>query len=296
MGVSTIINRVTYAGDGTSTAFSFPYYFTVATDLFVHLYDTALGTVSLLVLGADYTITGTPNAQGIYSAGGGVALAVAPAVGKTVVIVRSPVRTQNYSLLQNGLLSSTALVQQIDYLTLLVQRLQDEVSRAARLPDGMGATFDMQLPPGLSLSPGSAIIVKADGTGLDIGPASWQKVVIPYTSIQFGGLNHAITAFQLPKQAILAGIAIKHTTQFSGGAISAIKFDLGVSGSPTKFITQFDGFQAVSDAAVDGNAPNLIGSFSAVTNILLNSTSVGANLSALTAGSLTVYFQYYILP
>jgi hypothetical protein len=63
-----------------------------------------------------------------------------------VVISRFPVETQNYSLVQGAPISPTALVEQMDYLTLLVQSLQDQINRCIKLPAGFGPTFDPNLP------------------------------------------------------------------------------------------------------------------------------------------------------
>ena len=94
-------------------------------------YNVATGLATLAVLGTDYTISGTVNAQGLYPNGGTVNMTVAPTAatataGQVVVIFRNPAFKQNYALLQNGNISSAALVQQMDYLTLLCQRLEDQ--------------------------------------------------------------------------------------------------------------------------------------------------------------------------
>lgn len=172
MGISTTTNRVGYSGNGTTTTFGFAFYFALTTDLLVYTYDTVTGTALLQALNTDYTVTGTQNAQGIYSNGGSVVMTVAPTTGQQLGIIRNPVFTQGYSLLQNGQISSAALVQELDYLTLLVQRLEDQVSRAAILPDGMGASFSTLLPAAIALaaSQNRVLIINAAGTGFDIGP------------------------------------------------------------------------------------------------------------------------------
>lgn len=172
MGVSTTTNRIIYSGDGSTTTFAFAFYFFAQTDLKVWVYDTLLGGATLKVLSSDYTISGTPNAQGLYSSGGSVVFGAAPLSTDKVVIFRSPARVQNFALGQNAIISSSATVQELDYLTLLIQRLDDKVSRAAMLPDGMGATFSNLLPETIALaaSENATLVVNAAGNGFDLGP------------------------------------------------------------------------------------------------------------------------------
>lgn len=171
MGVSSIVNRVAYAGNGVTTTFSFPYYFFSQSDLFVYIYDTILGGISgPKVLNTDYTVTGAVNYQGLYQSGGSVNLLLyVPLATDIVVISREPIEQQNFALLQGGTIPSAALVQQFDYLTLLVQKLQDQVNRCLQLPDGFGEAFSMVLPSNLQLGPGLAPVINAGGTGWQMG-------------------------------------------------------------------------------------------------------------------------------
>src|ERR1700677_3278604 len=98
MGVSSTQNTYTYDGDGSTTAFSFPVYFFETTDLQVFLYDTILGGIVEQTLGVNYSVSGTQNAQGLYSGGGTVTFGTAPVNTSIVVIDRQPPQEQNYVL------------------------------------------------------------------------------------------------------------------------------------------------------------------------------------------------------
>lgn len=174
MGVSSTTNRVVLAGNGISNSFPFPYYFFRQADLLGYVYDTLLGGITgPLVLNTDYTISGTPNAQGLYQNGANfVFSSYVPLITDLVVITRSPIQQQNYSLLFGQNISSTATVQQFDYLTLLVQRLQDQVSRCMQVPDGTGASFSGALPSNIALDPGFVPIVNGAGNGWTLVPAA----------------------------------------------------------------------------------------------------------------------------
>lgn len=165
MAISSVINRVTYSGNGSSAVFSFPYEFTATSDLLTYLYNTVTGVITSQSLNIDYTISATPNAQGIYPTGGSLTFVSAPIGSSVVVITRSPQLTQGYALGQGATISGPALVNQMDYLTLLMQRVNDTVSRAIRLKDGHGATFDVSLPDNISSLAGAVLVVNSSGTG-----------------------------------------------------------------------------------------------------------------------------------
>lgn len=294
MGVSSLNNRATFSGNGVSVSFNFPYYFFLTTDLAVFLYDTAAGTIDPQVLGTDYTISGTPNAQGLYINGANVVFGTAPPTGTGVAVVRIPPEVQNYSLLQNGTISSAAIVQQLDYLTLEIQRLQDLANRSIRLPDGITPAFAMVLPDGTVLSPGGYVRVNQLGTGitLDTSTPPFTKITVPYTDLQTGATTIHFGLFNLPAGAMLTNLAIKHTTAFTGVGITALNASLGIVTDYPRFIPAFDLKASVGDQVFDNVMMNYIASFANVTAIYLSADSTGANLSALSAGSVDIYYSY----
>lgn len=179
MGLSSTTNRVSYVGDGSSATFSFPYYFFTTQDLSVYLYDngsiSGSSVVYPQVLNTNYTISGQQTTQGIFPFGGNVVMNSSVPSNRQIVVTRSPSPINNYVLNQNGNINSLALVQQFDYLTALVQRLQDEVSRSVQLPDGLGTvngnTFNTILPSSLVLaaSGNAPILLNSGATGFQLG-------------------------------------------------------------------------------------------------------------------------------
>lgn len=115
------------------------------------------------------------------------------------------------------------------------------------------------------------------------------KVTLPYTDFQVGSTTKTVTARTLPANRTLFGLIIKHSIAFSGGSISALTVSVGITGEADRFISSFDIFQAVGTAAQD--AVLLLYYPAVATNITVTATAVGANLSALTAGSLDIWFQ-----
>lgn len=174
MGVSSTTNTVISIGDGATTAFPFGFYFFAKANLVVYVYDTILGGITAKTLGVDFTISGTPTAQGLYPNGGVVNFVVAPLATDYVVRTRLPVETQVFNIGQNGVIPSVPLVQQFDYLTLLVQSLQDQVNRCVKLPVGFAPTFNANLPSTSALPANydATLTINATGDGLDLGLSS----------------------------------------------------------------------------------------------------------------------------
>lgn len=295
MGVSSTANRAAYAGNGTTTAFAFPYYFFALTDLKVYAYDSLTGSTSLLVLNTGYTISGTPNSLGLYVNGANVVFSPAPATGTSIVIVRDPPEIQNYSLLQNGLISSTALVQQLDYLTLLIQRLEDQVNRAVTLSDGMPGSFSGSLPATASLLPNSYVQINSTGTGFTLSPNPATGVATSYAAFAAGTAVLSVPLFTLPAGAKLSSLVIKHSAAFAASGLTACFAQVGVTSDPGAFLDGFDVKQAPGDQVFDNVELAYIGSFSGGTIIYLTMNASGANLSALTAGNVSVYYSYRLL-
>ncbi len=119
-------------------------------------------------------------------------------------------------------------------------------------------------------------------------------ITLTYANFQTGALTNTVTARTLPGNRMLSVIVIKHSVAFAGGAISSVRLDVGISGDDDKFITQFSVSQAVSDSAQDSSLAVYYPA--AATGITVKATAVGANLSALSAGSVTLYFSEQVVP
>ena len=164
MTVSSTTNRVTYAGNGATTVFAFPYFFVGASDLLVTKTIVATGAITTTVITTDYTVSGTQAANLTFPSGGSVTMIVAPATGTTLSIVRVPAQTQATHWVDNDPDSAAVKELAFDKLTLLVQRLADLVSRSLSLKDGYANSFDPTLPP---IIPASAYLASNSlGTAL----------------------------------------------------------------------------------------------------------------------------------
>ena len=299
MGVSSTPNRIAYQGDGVTTnpVFSFPYYFFKPADFLVLLYDTIAGGITPLNLNTDFSVSGNVNFQGLYPSGGNVTYldGVLPTTSY-IIIIRNPVQTQIFNLLENQSIPTQPLIQELDYLTLLIQRLEDQLALCVALPDGLSQIgFNPQIPPLPNFNGGAYLQLNPTGQGFvwnqSLNLVGWQSVTIPYSSFSAAALSNAIAAFSLPATAILTGLVAKHSTKFSGTGITDVYLTFGVSGGYDQFVDDFDVFQTVADQAFVNAGLNYIGSWANPTTVYVKATSVGANLSALSQGSVTIFFQ-----
>lgn len=119
-------------------------------------------------------------------------------------------------------------------------------------------------------------------------------VTIPYTSFSAGSTTSTVTARTLPSNRNLFSLIIKHSASFTGASITNVALDVGITGDPTKFINGFDVDQATAASAQDSVLTNYYPA--ADTGILVRAISTGANLSALTVGTVVLYFQETIVP
>jgi hypothetical protein len=127
MTVTTTANSISYVGNGTTTAFAFPYIFFAPSDLVVTLAVTATGTSvspAPVLNGAatyDYTVNGVLT-DGEYASGGAVTFNTAPLGSHTVSLVRSVPAIQTVTLIDNAKFPANTVNAEFDYLTVLVQQ------------------------------------------------------------------------------------------------------------------------------------------------------------------------------
>lgn len=157
MTISATGNRFTYAGNGTTTAFSFPREFVAATDLDVYLVDDATGVATLLAYVTDYTVTGAGSPTG-----GTVTLNVAPLVDKTVVIVRDTALTQGLDLDNSSAVNLEALENALDRSMLTIDEIDTRLRRAVQPPIYSTDAFDYTLPKPV---PDKVLGINSSGNG-----------------------------------------------------------------------------------------------------------------------------------
>lgn len=136
MTISTTASRISYNGNGSTVAFSFPYRFLTNADLVV-VRVAANGTETTLALGTDYTVTGADD-----DAGGTVTCVTAPVSGARLVIYRSVAITQEVDYITGDSFPAETHERALDRLTMVAQQLQDAVDRSAKLSETSTADAD----------------------------------------------------------------------------------------------------------------------------------------------------------
>lgn len=131
MALGTTTNRIVYAGNGSTTQFAFPYYY------------LATSHVKVVLVLADeseqpqsetthYTITEPAES------GGTVTMLAAPAADQKLVIYREVPLTQEFEPVEGGALPAAELEKAIDKAFMVLQQLQDAISRSIVLSPATG--------------------------------------------------------------------------------------------------------------------------------------------------------------
>ena len=135
--------------NGVATQFSFDFY--ALSDAFIKVYLETDG-VQTLVNSTDYEITFTEN-------GGVVAFYDPPAAGSYIIITRDTPREQETPFYTSSGFPAKTVEGRLDKLTAMVQELQDDVDRSAKVPVGTNISPELPVP-----DEGKALVW--DGTAL----------------------------------------------------------------------------------------------------------------------------------
>jgi len=111
---------------------------------------------------------------------------------------------------------------------------------------------------------------------------------LSYEDFTAAGLTREVTVRTLAANRTLFSILVKHNTAFSGGSISSVSLDIGITGDADRFITSFSISQAVSATAQDSVLTVYYPGVA--TAITVTATAIGGDLNTLTAGSVDLYF------
>lgn len=151
---------------------------------------------------------------------------------------------------------------------------------------------------------GKIVQVDAAGVRVYVGPDAHPGIIervlrIQHSDLEVAALTGAINLGAiLPARARLIGREVQLATLFSGGAVSACTVQIGDAGDPDSIMTATDIFTGASGFPKAGTGGVLGGAGHAADfgGVQLQAlfTVVGANLTALTAGDLTI--RLYFLP
>lgn len=187
MTVTTQTASASYYGNGSTVAFTVPFYFLANTHLQVILRD-AQGIETVQALTTDYTVTGA----GV-PAGGTVTMVTAPASGTFLVIRRNVPITQETDYQENDPFPAATHEMALDKLTMIVQQQDGELDNALHFP-ASETTNDGELP------------VAADRAGKYLG---------------FDGNGNPIMSDIIPDSRYYGALASDPSTRPNGSAMVA---------------------------------------------------------------------------
>ncbi len=257
MTISSLLNRVNYNGNDVTQIFAVSFPFRSSADLVVLSTVITTGVQTTKTLITHYTISGTPDALGYYSNGGSVTMLVAPASTERLTIYRNPARLQELNLPESGNLPAESVEAEFDYLTMLLQRVYDLISRSLRQPDGDSANIGV-LPSSVDrASKFQAYDANGDpiasaGTSANLGPVSaYIDTLLDDSSAAIarntlganlaayvatvGGTGDAITLF--PSPAITA-YAAGQMFQFVATGLNTTAVTISISSLAQKAVTK----------------------------------------------------------
>jgi len=127
MTISSTTIKNSYAGNGSTTAFTFSYYIIAEDDLEVFI-RASNGTETLQTITTDYTVTGVQS-----NSGGTVTMVTAPATGETLVIRRKTSQVQDTDYVANDPFPAETHEAALDKAMLVSQELQEAVDRSIKI-------------------------------------------------------------------------------------------------------------------------------------------------------------------
>jgi len=276
MTTSTTTNRVSYAGNGVTTAFNFGYLFLDDADLVVLLITDSNGSSITQVITTNYTLTGAGN-----DSGGTVTMGTAPASGETLVIYRNPAITQETDYIIGDAFPAETHETALDRLTLICQYLDEQLNRSVTFANSYTGSVLPVLPAPVALE---SIRWNAGATALENFAASGGHDAVTVTGQDFITLSGQIlTIGQIEIDDISATGTASSSTYLRGDWTWAAVAGGGGSGDVTKVGTPVDDQVGVwtGDGTIEGTTGLTYDgtNFGLTGNIVLSGTVDGIDIA-----------------
>jgi hypothetical protein len=229
--LQTNSNRMDYVGNGSTAAYPFTFLVNLAADLVVTIADTSTPPIeTTLQLGVDYVVTGLQSPSGgdvnLLAIGQSWMTGADLKAGYSLTIRRVVSETQTTDIRNQGAFYPETYEDALDYLTMQIQQLQEQLSRAVTtavtLPPGV---FDPAIPPGIQTA---GMFLISTGSGwevIDIIPApATEAQEIPAGVIN--GINTVFTLENVPVSNASVKLFMNRGIRFQG-----VGLDYTVSGN-----------------------------------------------------------------
>lgn len=176
MSISSATNRVDYTGNGAVDTYSYTFRIFAQGDLLVTVKDTS-DVETTLTISTDYTVTGVGSTSGgtvvlvnsgqAWLDGDGDLLS-----GYTLTIRRVVDLVQETDIRNQGDFYPETHEDAFDYLTMIDQQQQDEISRSVKNPETIPtSTFNPTLPTDIDTA-SVALVTNSSGNGFEVGPTT----------------------------------------------------------------------------------------------------------------------------
>jgi len=141
----------------------------------------------------------------------------------------------------------------------------------------------------------SGKLYKIDGTQLALADLSdgsnsiqaWSYTV-DESDFTAGATTESIELFSLPAGYMIQSIGLYHDEAFTGGGLSAFTVEVGIVGNTDSYAIAFDVFSSPGGTNFQLSHNPGMESATGATSIKITATSISANVSAATAGSVKV--------
>lgn len=128
------------------------------------------------------------------------------------------------------------------------------------------------------------------------GALNWVKKTITYAQFDAAATTDTVEVYKTKAREKIHAVVMVRDTDFAGTSITAYSVSIGKSGAVEKYLPNTDVFTGVSN----GDANSIVAASNSVeasgVSVIATATSVGANLSAGTAGKITVLILVSTLP
>lgn len=172
MTVNTSTARDSYAGNGSTTAFTGNFKIFKKTEVRVVLVVNSTGVETVQVVDSDYTVSGLGADTHT------VTMTTAPATGETLILLRNIPLEQQYDYTELGKFPAESHEENLDRIVMMVQQLNEEQQRAIQLAITTTLT-DITFP---NASAGKAIKWNSAGDDLENSTNNFDDIVTDATA------------------------------------------------------------------------------------------------------------------
>jgi hypothetical protein len=262
MTVSTLINRVDYTGNGSTTVYAVPFPFFAESDLDVYV-DGVLKT-----LVTHYTVAITLDVNGAFSSAD-VTFLTAPPNTEAVAIVRDLPLTQTVSTTSNSQLLPSIVEKALDRVTLVNQDTLARLSRVVQL--------DASAPSSVEITPEDGKYLAWDGVAL-VNKSAAEVAIDAGSELasQVATNTSSISTLNVVQNPTLVGNALKFS-QVNADESAYVAVDLPL---PNGYIdAPIPTFDTASPKRVNFNGTLTARSRDNTANIVLSSASRNLDLA-----------------